>query len=94
MDEENKYELLLKQMDNYKDDELPKLFVQLADMYHPLADRTNHKISLEHEEYNRKLLAKLLERGYITSYQAEWENQGIGKEKKSVYTARVKQVES
>ena len=93
LDEENKYELLLHQMDNYKDDELSQMFLQLADVYHPLAERKNHKVRLEHEDYNRRLLAKLQERGYITSYQEEWENQSES-EKKQVYTARVRQEKS
>lgn len=94
LEEENKYELLLKQMDNYKDDELSKMFLQLADVYHPLAERKNHKVRLEHEDYNRRLLEKLQERGYITSYQEEWENRSGTEEKKPVYTARVKQEKS
>ena len=94
LEEENKYELLLKQMDNYEDDELSKMFLQLADVYHPLAERKNHKIRLEHEDYNRRLLEKLQERGYITSYQEEWENRNGSEEKKPVYTARVKQEKS
>ena len=93
LEEENKYELLLHQMDNYEDDELPQMFQQLADVYHPLAERKNHKVRLEHTDYNRKLLAKLQERGYITSYQEEWENQSES-EKKQVYTARVRQEKS
>lgn len=93
LDEENKYELLLHQMDNYNDDELSKMFLQLADVYHPLAERKKHKVKLEHTDYNRRLLVKLQERGYITSYQEEWENQNES-EKKQVYTARVKQEKS
>lgn len=94
LDEEGKYELLLHQMNNYNDDELSEMFLQLADVYHPLAERKNHKIELEREDYNRRLLAKLQERGYITSYQEEWENRDGSEEKKQVYTARVKQEKS
>lgn len=94
LDEESKYELLLNQMDNYEDDELSNMFLQLADAYHPLAERKNHKVRLEHVDYNRRLLEKLQGRGYITSYQEEWENRNGSEEKKQVYTARVKQEKS
>ena len=69
--DEKKYELLVNHIEVLDNKELPALFNQLASVYHSLALRTNHKVSLDKTGYNEKLLNKLKKKGYLTSVGEE-----------------------
>ena len=43
LEEDDRYALLLNQLDAYKNEELPDLFAELASVYHQLIERTRHK---------------------------------------------------
>lgn len=96
LDEENKYALLLNQIDAYKNGELPNLFSELAPVYHQLVERTRHKFKFTYNDYNKKLLDKLLQKDYITSAEEEWvdkENHILfNREKEHIITGYVKQL--
>lgn len=95
LDENDKYALLLNQLDAYKNEELPDLFAELATVYHQLIDRTRHKFKFVYSDYNEKLLDKLIQKDYITSAEEEWIDKGDNKlfhrEKEHVLTGYVKQ---
>lgn len=96
LDEENKYALLLNQIDAYKNGELPNLFSELAPVYHQLVERTRHKFKFTYNDYNKKLLDKLVQKDYITSAEEEWvdkENHILfNREKEHIITGYVKQL--
>lgn len=96
LDEENKYALLLNQIDAYKNEELPNLFLELAPVYHQLVERTRHKFKFTYNAYNKKLLDKLVQKDYITSAEEEWvdkENHILSsREKEHIITGYVKQL--
>lgn len=72
LEEDDKYALLLNQIDAYKNEELPDLFAELARVYHQLIERTRHKFKFAYTDYNKKLLSKLVQKDYITSAEEEW----------------------
>lgn len=96
LSEDDRYELLLNQLDVYKNSELPKLFSKLAPVYSQLVNRTKHKYKFVYSDYNRDLLGKLLERGYLTSVDDEWEGKRnstlFNTEKGHIITGYVKSV--
>lgn len=96
LDEDDKYALLLNQIDAYKNEELPNLFTELAPVYHQLIERTRHKFKFAYSDYNKKLLDKLVKKGYITSAEEEWIGKGDNKlfntKKEHVITGYVKQL--
>lgn len=96
LDEENKYALLLNQIDAYKNEELPNLFLELAPVYHQLVERTRHKFKFTYNAYNKKFLDKLVQKDYITSAEEEWvdkENHILSsREKEHIITGYVKQL--
>lgn len=95
LDENDKYALLLNQLDEYKNEELPDLFAELASVYHQLIERTRHKFKFAYSDYNKALLDKLIQKDYITSVEDEWIDKGDNKlfhrEKEHVLTGYVKQ---
>ena len=94
--EEDKYALLLNQIDAYKNEELPNLFAELAPVYHQLVDRTKHKFKFAYTNYNMELLNKLLQKDYITSADEGWvdteDNKLSPTEKEHVIIGYVKQI--
>ncbi len=96
LEEEDKYALLLNQIDAYKNAELPALFAKLAPVYHQLVDRTKHKFKFAYTNYNMELLNKLLQKDYITSADEVWvdteDNKLSPTEKEHVIIGYVKQV--
>lgn len=72
LENEKRYQLLLNQIDNYSVQEISEKFAMLAPEYKMLSD-----ISKKHREYlvidnfgyNDKLLCKLKEKGYISSFK-------------------------
>lgn len=72
LEEDDRYALLLNQLDAYKNEELPDLFAELASVYHQLIERTRHKFKFAYSDYNKKLLDKLIQKDYITSAEEEW----------------------
>lgn len=95
LETEDKYALLLNQMDSYKNEELPDLFEELAPVYHQLVARTRHKFRFAYTDYNKKLLDKLVQKDYITSAEEEWvdkaDSQLFHREKEHIITGYVKQ---
>lgn len=95
LDEDDKYALLLHQIDTYKNEELPDLFAELAPVYHQLIERTRHKFKFAYSDYNKRLLDKLVQKNYITSAEEEWigkeDNKLFNTEKEHVITGYVKQ---
>ena len=95
LNEDDKYALLLNQLDAYKNEELPDLFAELASVYHQLIERTRHKFKFAYSDYNKKLLDKLIQKDYITSAEEEWiekeDNKLFHMEKEHVITGYVKQ---
>ena len=93
--EKDKYELLLNQIDVYKNNELPALFSELAQVYGQLVERTRHKFTFAYSDYNRALLTKLVRRNYLTSAEDEWVEKRnpilFDTEKEHVITGYVKQ---
>lgn len=69
---EERYELLLNQIDVYQNEELPVLFNQLSPEYQQFVERSRHKYLIAHTDYNVALLEKLKARDYITSIDAKW----------------------
>ena len=98
LEEDDKYALLLNQLDAYKNEELPDLFMELNPVYHQLIERTRHKFKLVYTDYNKKLLDKLVQRDYITSADEEWigkeDNKLFHIEKEHVITGYVKQLKT
>lgn len=94
LDEEDKYALLLNQIDAYKNEELPNLFSKLAPEYHQLVERTSHKFKFTYNDYNKELLDKLVLKDYITRAKEEWidkENHiSFSREKEHIITGHVK----
>ncbi len=96
LEEHDKYELLLNQIDTFQNEELPDLFEELAPVYHQLIERTRHKFKFAYSDYNKALLDKLVQKDYITSAEAEWVDKGehilFNQEKERIITGYVKQV--
>ena len=96
LDEEDKYALLLNQIDTYKNEELPDLFTELAPVYHQLIERTRHKFKFAYSDYNKQLLNKLVQKNYITSAEEEWVDKGkhklYNREKEHIIAGYVKQI--
>lgn len=96
LEEEDKYALLLNQIDAYKNAELPALFAKLVPVYHQLVDRTRHKFKFAYTDYNNELLNKLFQKDYITSADEVWIDKGNNKlsptEKEHVIIGYVKQM--
>lgn len=96
LDEDDKYALLLNQMDAYENEELPELFAELDSVYHQLIKRTRHKFKFAYSDYNKELLDKLVQKDYITSAEEEWVDKGnhklFNREKEHVITGYVKQI--
>lgn len=91
----DRYELLLNQLDVYSNAELPELFLKLAPVYKSLAERTRHKYKFTYTDYNKALLNKLFKRDYITSVEEEWldkeKHNLFGEKKEHIITGYVKQ---
>ena len=87
--DEHKYELLVNHLDVLRNEDLPELFNQLAPVYHPLASRTNHKVTLERTPYNERLLERLKKKGYLTSVGTE---EVPDESKKNLFTSDKKTV--
>lgn len=80
--EEEKYELLIKNIWQLTNEEIESCFKQLGPDYQKLTDRTKrHEERLFDTEYNRKLLSELSASDYITS---QWEK------RKLVYDTKTK----
>ena len=96
LEENDKYALLLNQIDAYENEELPKLFAELAPIYHQLVERTRHKYKFAYTDYNKALLDKLLQKGYITKADEEWIDKEdyilFSREKERIITGYVKQI--
>ncbi len=91
LDKENKYQLLLNQIDNYENEDLPDMFNELDDVYKQLTERTKHKFKFAYTDFNKKLLDALDEKGYISSVNEDWDEHGlIKKEKEHVLIGYVK----
>ena len=94
----DKYALLLNQIDAYENEELPNLFAELASDYHQLIERTRHKFKFAYTDYNKALLDKLLQKGYITKAEGEWigkEEPGLsGQDKEHIITGYVRQIKT
>ena len=67
---EDKYALLLNQIYLYDYEELGSKFLELDNVYHPLA-KPGHKFRLANQEYNQRLLDALQNRDYLSNYQEE-----------------------
>lgn len=95
LEQDDKYALLLNQLDAYENEELPDLFAELAQDYHQLIERTRHKFKFAYTDYNKKLLDKLGQKDYITSAEEEWidkeDHKIFNPEKEHVITGYVKQ---
>ena len=93
--DEEKYQLLLNQIDCYNDSELASKFSELSPVYHQLSMRTKHKYTLAYSDYNRVLLEKLRDRSYVTSVEDTWvekDKHGLFKnQNEHVLTGYVKQ---
>jgi len=96
LEESDKYALLLNQIDAYENEELPNLFVKLAVVYHQLIERTRHKFKFTYTDYNKALLGKLLQKGYITKADEEWIDKDGHKQsdsdKEHIITGYVRQI--
>lgn len=96
LDTDDKYALLLNQMDAYENEELPDLFEELNSVYHQLIERTRHKFKFAYSDYNKQLLNKLVQKDYITSAEEEWVDKGnhklFNQEKEHIITGYVKQI--
>lgn len=94
--EDDKYALLLNQMDAYENEELPDLFAELDSVYHQLIERTRHKFKFAYSDYNKALLDKLVQKDYITSAEEEWIDKEdhilSSQEKEHIITGYVKQI--
>lgn len=88
---DDKYELLLNQLDVYENTELPTLFSELAPVYRQLVKRTRHKYTFVYTDYNKALLNKLSQRNYITSIEEERLEKENHADKELVITGFVKQ---
>ena len=72
LDESNRYQLLLNQLENYTINEISEKFKLLAPVYIAMSDISRrHKEYLDVTHYNRMLLQKLKKKGYITSFEEE-----------------------
>lgn len=74
LQEEDRYQLLLNQLDVYSLDEISDKFSVLAPVYQKLSDRTRrHReyLDVDNIGYNKKLLDKLKYREYLTSVDTE-----------------------
>lgn len=91
--DDEKYELLLNQMDQYNDQELADLFFRLDEVYHVFSERKKHKFTLEYSEYNKKLTDKLLKRDFLSSADESWEKTGglFNNTQRHIITGFVKQ---
>lgn len=92
----DKYELLINHLDNLENKDLPTIFLQLDQEYMELANRTNHKVVLEKNEYNEKLLIALKKKDYLTSVKLKERTDGKKNslfliEPKEVFVCRVKE---
>lgn len=77
LDEGDRYQLLLNQLDVYSPDEISDKLSMLAPVYQKLADRTRrHTEYLDDDDlgYNRQLLDRLKDKGYLTSVDVETYN--------------------
>ena len=96
LDGNDKYALLLNQIDAYENEELPDLFAELALVYHQLVERTRHKFKFTYTDYNKALLDKLLQKGYIAKADEEWIEKEdhilFSRDKEHVITGYVKQI--
>lgn len=96
LEEDDKYALLLNQIDAYENEELPDLFAELSPVYHQLVERTKHKFKFAYTDYNKELLDKLVQKNYINRPVEEWigkeDNKFFQKEKEHVITGYVKQL--
>ena len=96
LDADDKYALLLNQIDAYENEELPHLFEELDSVYHQLIKRTRHKFKFAYSDYNNQLLNKLVQKDYITSAEEEWVDKGnhklFNQEKEHIITGYVKQI--
>lgn len=72
LDESDRYQLLLNQLELYTIGEISEKFKTLAPVYKVLSDTSRrHKEYLDVTNYNRTLLQKLQTKTYITSYEEE-----------------------
>lgn len=94
--EEDRYQLLLNQLDRYTLDEISQKLSELAPEYKAMAGREKrHReyLSVDEYGYNERLLEKLRQRKYLTSVEKEEyeENSGSNKIKKHRFAVWVKQ---
>lgn len=72
LEESNRYQLLLNQLEVYTVEEISEKFKSLAPVYKALSDISRrHKEYLDTNEYNKSLLCKLKKKNYITSFEEE-----------------------
>lgn len=71
LDDEEKYQLLLNQLDAFSLDELAHRFGLLGGPYNQLSERTRHKYKLFASEYNGKICQRLYDRGFLSSCDVE-----------------------
>jgi len=64
LEENDKYALLLNQIDAYENEEFPDLFAELAPVYRQLIERTRHKFIFAYTDYNKEFLDKLVQEIY------------------------------
>ena len=93
LEEEERYQLLLNQLEVYSLDEISDKLSLLAPVYQNLSDRTKrHKEYLDDDNlgYNKQLLKKLKDIGYLTSVENEIYNVGDEKGEKKRFAVWVK----
>lgn len=72
LNESDRYQLLLNQLEIYTIEEISEKFKTMASVYKALSDTSRrHKEYLDVTDYNRTLLQKLQNKTYITSYEEE-----------------------
>lgn len=73
LEEPDRYQLFLNQIDIYSNDEIALKLDTLDTAYKALSDRSRrHREYLPVNNYNEKLLDKLKKKNYITSLEKEW----------------------
>lgn len=95
LEEEEKYELFIKQIGILNNDEISKCFMELGDDYKKFSDRSSrHDEKLFDNEYNRRLVKHLKKVSYITSYDDDnrevWDGWLHRKKKEPLIRCRIK----
>lgn len=95
LEEEEKYELFIKQIGILNNDDISKCFMELGNDYKNFSDRSSrHDEKLFDNEYNRRLVEHLKKVSYITSYEADsreiWDEQLHRRRKEPLIRCRIK----